>query len=95
MCAHLQAEKTGLAEELKKVQARQSESNVYRRSMEEEVRQAGEIVASKSYLLQCRSSSQDAVLTPLWHNAEIFADLPQSSAHANQLHQRLYDTELG
>lgn len=77
------------------MQASLKESYVYWHSAEEEVRQAGQIMADKPHLLRCLSGSRDIVLTQLWRDTDIFGDLPQSSAHADQFHSGLYDPEQG
>lgn len=93
-CDQLKAEKTRLGDQIKLLEYSLKDSNLVRRNARDEVEQAKRIVDGQPYLLQCRFGNNSyAVLTQIWHQAEIFADLPQSVASAHKYYQELNDPE--
>lgn len=95
MCDQLQAKKTGLAEDLKKVVHNFKEAKMYWQSAEEEVRQAGEIVFGNPYIQHIFGRQGYAELTQIWHDSKFFANLPQSSARTHLFYRGQYDPEHG
>ena len=78
------AQVTDLAEALKEAEEARVESYAAR----EEIKQAGQIVAGKPFLLQCEFGNQSYVLlTQLWGALDVFVDLPKSAADATPFFQ--------
>ena len=70
---------TDLAKALKEAEEAQAES----RAACEEIKQAGQIAASKPFPLQSKFGNQTYVLlTRLWSAPDAFADLPKTAADA-------------
>ena len=74
--------------ELAKVLQDASEARSESRAACEEIRQAGQIVAGKPFLLQAKFGDRKyALLNRLWSSPDAYADLPKISADAVQFFQ--------
>nr|XP_020153135.1 ATP synthase subunit b-like [Aegilops tauschii subsp. strangulata] len=82
-CEALEKESKAQAAELSKALQEAREARTKSRVAREEIKQAGEIAAGKSFLVQSKFGSQEyAPLTRLWSSPDAFADLPGSAADA-------------
>ena len=84
-CEALEEKTTDQASKLAKAIQEAKEAWTESRSAREEIRQAEQIAAGKTFLLQSVFGGQRyALLTRLWSSPEAFADLPKSAADAAQ-----------
>ena len=84
-CRVLEKDNKAKAVDLDKALQEAKEARSESRADREEIRQAGEIVAGKPFLLQTKFGDPKYVpLNQLWSSPDAFMDLPKSATDANQ-----------
>ena len=84
----LEKENQAKAADLKKALEADKETRSEMRGMREELREAGDIVAGKPYLLRMKfGDPKYAPLDQLWSAADAYADLAKSAADASEFYK--------
>ena len=87
-CEFLEKDNKAKMADLDKALREAKEARSESRAAREEIRQAGEIVAGKPFLLQSKfGDPKYASLNQLWSSPDAFSDLPKSAADAVQFYQ--------
>ena len=87
-CKLLEKENEAKTAELDKALREAREARSESRAAREEIRQAGDIVAGKPFLLQAKFGDPNyAQLNQVWSSPDKFLDLPKSSFDAAQFYQ--------